>query len=183
MSFLESRGIVLKNFTQNVDGLDIKAGCSNVAFCHGNAQEAHCIDCDSHVDMEKMNKAIKDKKTLRCDVCNGLCKPKIVLYGEQLDKKVISSFDLLSKADLCLIMGTSLKVSPFNTLPNLVNNNCFVVVINNESVGDFNFEDLNSNHILIKGYTDDCIEKIIKEIKLEKEFNEFIEDKKALKTK
>lgn len=81
---------------------------------------------------------IENKTVPRCPdaSCNGLVKPKIVFFGEQLPAEFFENRDLLSEADLCIVLGTSLSVQPFASLPHLVNDSVPRLLINMEQVGD-----------------------------------------------
>lgn len=68
--------------------------------------------------------------------CSGLVKPKIVFFGEQLPAEFFDNRDLLSEADLCIVLGTSLSVQPFASLPHFVNESVPRLLINMERVGD-----------------------------------------------
>lgn len=49
----------------------------------------------------------------RCEKCNGIIKPDVVLYEEGLDDKTIEqSIKAISNADCLIIAGTSLTVYP-----------------------------------------------------------------------
>jgi len=64
---------------------------------------------------------IRDGKVMYCKSCGKPVKPDIVFFGEQLPPKFIRTmYEVESKVDLCLIMGTALAVSPFNQLPLMV---------------------------------------------------------------
>jgi NAD-dependent histone deacetylase SIR2 len=68
--------------------------------------------------------------------CNGLVKPDIVFFGEQLPSSFFDNRDLPAQADLALVMGTSLSVAPFSSLPSLCRDRTPRVLINSEQVGD-----------------------------------------------
>ena len=67
--------------------------------------------------------------------CNGLVKPDIVFFGEQLPSEFHRSQSLPSSADVCIVMGTSLTVQPFASLPDLCSEGVPRVLINLERVG------------------------------------------------
>lgn len=67
--------------------------------------------------------------------CNGLVKPKIVFFGEQLPREFFDNIDLVQTADLCIVMGTSLSVHPFASLPGQVDDAVPRLLINMEQVG------------------------------------------------
>jgi len=53
----------------------------------------------------------------KCEKCQGVVRPDVVLFGESLPGKFWShQTDDFSCCDLLLVLGTSLVVSPFNTL-------------------------------------------------------------------
>jgi len=55
---------------------------------------------------------LQSKGTPHCD-CGGIIKPDVVLYGENLDSKVLrDSVRAISSADLFMVIGTSLVVYP-----------------------------------------------------------------------
>lgn len=68
--------------------------------------------------------------------CNGLVKPDIVFFGEQLPSSFFEARDLPSEADLAIVMGTSLSVHPFASLPQFCRDRTPRVLINSEQVGD-----------------------------------------------
>ncbi|PIO63904.1 transcriptional regulator, Sir2 family, partial [Teladorsagia circumcincta] len=81
---------------------------------------------------------LKDKDCLvpRCDKCEGVVKPDIIFFGENLPKRffqcAISDFP---KCDLLLIMGTSLVVQPFASMVNEVSEDVPRLLINKEQAG------------------------------------------------
>jgi NAD-dependent histone deacetylase SIR2 len=81
---------------------------------------------------------IENKTVPRCidSSCNGLVKPKIVFFGEQLPAEFFDNRDKPAEADLCIILGTSLSVHPFASLPQFVSESVPRLLINKEQVGD-----------------------------------------------
>jgi len=88
-----------------------------------------------------------------CD-CGGFIRPSVVLFGEPLDRNAIEDASHESeKADLFIVLGSSLAVSPANSLPVLAKENgaklvivnmdptpldsIADVVIHNRKIGDF----------------------------------------------
>lgn len=67
--------------------------------------------------------------------CDGLVKPNIVFFGEQLPSAFYKSLPLVETADLALVIGTSLAVQPFSILPDRVPEDCPRVLFNMEQVG------------------------------------------------
>ena len=85
ISFLEKKGYLLFNLTQNIDGLELPAGLpiEKLVQAHGTMERAHCLECMKEIDVELMKQHLKEGKVLRCE-CEGLCKPDVVFFGESL---------------------------------------------------------------------------------------------------
>jgi NAD-dependent SIR2 family protein deacetylase len=73
-------------------------------------------------------------------------------------------------------MGTSLKVSPFNFLPQNLPKDTWRIVVNKEKVGQFKYEELNSNDLFLEGTTDEIILKIVDDCGWKSEFDKFLKD-------
>jgi hypothetical protein len=84
-----------------------------------------------------MKEAIHKKQVPHCvrETCNGLVKPDIVFFGEPLPRDFFQNSNLPIHADLCIIMGTSLTVHPFASLPSLCAPGTPRILINLEQVG------------------------------------------------
>jgi NAD-dependent SIR2 family protein deacetylase len=90
-----------------------------VVEAHGSFSRHKCIDCGTPFPNERMEAAVMAKEIPRCvrAECGGLVKPEIVFFGEQLPETFHLNRTLPGAADLCIIMGTSLSVQPFASLP------------------------------------------------------------------
>jgi NAD-dependent SIR2 family protein deacetylase len=151
IALLEQKGILLRNYTQNIDGLEILAGVSEdkLVECHGHFRTASCINCSSPYDGEMCRHWIVNEKTApKCPMgrCKGLIKPDIVFFGESLPTRFgkLLSKDL-KRTDLLLVMGTSLMVTPVSLIPEMVDAKCYRALLNKEVVGDFEIP-LSSSH-------------------------------------
>jgi NAD-dependent deacetylase len=71
------------------------------------------MNCHKFFDLKDLFN-IKDNNGIpRCDKCNGLVKPDVVLYEESLNyDNITSAIDYISKADTLIVVGTSLVVYP-----------------------------------------------------------------------
>jgi mono-ADP-ribosyltransferase sirtuin 6 len=69
-------------------------------------------------------KSDTDHRTGRkCTVCNGALHDSIINFGEYLDEKTLDlAYQHAKKADLCLALGSSLRVPPANKVPTMVGN-------------------------------------------------------------
>jgi hypothetical protein len=64
---------------------------------------------------------------------------KPVLYGDPINKEILNQIgEDFNDVDLLLVLGTSLQVSPFCALPNMVPNTCIRVLINTNLLDCFN---------------------------------------------
>jgi NAD-dependent SIR2 family protein deacetylase len=180
--FLCKKGLVRRIFTQNVDGLEIKAGCPKelCTFAHGRIDVAGCPECLRDYDIEELKKKIYNDEIAYCEHCKKPIKPKVVFYGEYLPQSYFNSFDDITKTDCAIIMGTSLEVYPFNRLPCNVPSDSWRVLINLVKVsGAFfttnrlKFDNEYKKDCFIQGYTDEVIQKIVDDCGWTNEFNEY----------
>lgn len=136
---LSDKGLLLKVFTQNIDCLEREAGVpeEKIIEAHGSFAHQRCIECKSDYPTHMMKEAIQNREVPHCLVpqCNGLVKPDIVFFGEQLPEKFHLNRALPGAADLCFVMGTSLSVQPFASLPGFCAEGVPRVLINQERVG------------------------------------------------
>lgn len=97
--------------TQNVDGLDKKAGNQHVVEFHGNLYDIYCTKCHEKITYQDYQNSYLHVKD------NGIIRPGIVLYGENIDQQVlVDSVNAIQKSDLIIICGTSFVVYPFAQL-------------------------------------------------------------------
>lgn len=140
ITLLHKKGLLLKLFTQNIDCLEREAGVPDdlIVEAHGSFAKQSCIECKAAYPQDLMLKAIREKTVPNCldESCKGLVKPEIVFFGEQLPADFFANRSLPEEADLCIVMGTSLSVHPFASLPSLCRDGTPRVLINSERVGD-----------------------------------------------
>ncbi|MFB5615573.1 MAG: NAD-dependent deacetylase [Nitrosopumilus sp.] len=115
--------------TQNIDGLHQKSGSTKVLELHGSIVKIKCSVCDYK---EEILTEISELPPL-CK-CGNILRPDVVWFGEPLPQDVWqNAINLASNCDLMIIAGTSLVVSPANTLPIYAKqNNATLVEINPE---------------------------------------------------
>lgn len=122
---LEDRGKLKAIITQNIDGLHQKAGSQNVYEIHGTIYQNHCTNCHKCYPAEKV---FQSKDIPMCE-CGGVIKPDVVLYGEMLPNSYEKAIASLKNADLLIVAGTSLTVSPANQLVMMFEGK-YIVLIN-----------------------------------------------------
>jgi len=113
--------------TQNIDGLHQKAGSTDVLELHGSIVKIKCSVCDfkSEVLTEFINIPPLCK-------CGNILRPDVVWFGESLPEDIWQEAIIhASKCDVMVVVGTSLVVSPANTLPIYAKqNNAILIEIN-----------------------------------------------------
>jgi len=129
---LENKGILKCIITQNIDGLHHKAGSQKVYEVHGNIRTSHCLKCGKEFDFTYVKNELIDKNNIpvKCNLCGGIIKPDVVFFGEQLPQDFMSAIEESKKADLMLVLGTSLTVYPVAMLPEYCDGE--LIIINNE---------------------------------------------------
>lgn len=113
--------------TQNIDGLHQKAGSSNVLELHGSIVKIKCTVCDFK---DELLTEFSNLPPL-CK-CGNILRPDVVWFGEGLPQDVWQEAIIqASSCDVMIIAGTSLVVSPANTLPIYAKqNNAVLIEIN-----------------------------------------------------
>src|SRR5690625_2266549 len=142
----EHDGIIKGIITQNVDAFHSDAGNKNVMELHGSFRTLHCHQCGRQYERQ----IYLDGQSI-CE-CNGTIRPGIVLFGENLPQETFAQAEEESlKADLFIVLGSSLSVSPANMFPLIAKENGAKLVIVNREETDFDsYANLVINNINIK---------------------------------
>lgn len=116
--------------TQNIDGLHQRAGSSHVLELHGSIIRIKCTVCDFEDDIPTSFEILPPK----CTKCGNILRPDVVWFGEPLPQKIWNqAITEASTCDIMIIAGTSLVVSPANTLPVYAKqNNATLIEVNPE---------------------------------------------------
>ncbi|MGS2615845.1 NAD-dependent protein deacetylase [Micromonospora sp. LZ34] len=136
---LQRGGLVDAVITQNVDGLHTAAGSAPVVELHGRLDEVVCLDCGNRTSREELDRRLREAnpgfdvqvdavnpdgdvdlpevevarfRVLDCTFCGtGMLKPDVVFFGETVPApRVAHCFDLVHRARLLLVLGSSLTV-------------------------------------------------------------------------
>lgn len=160
MKLFEEKGHLQRIYTQNIDTLERQVGIDPkyIIEAHGSFAANHCTKCNKHFKMEYFKSKLSTKKIMdgviefdyaKCDECQGLVKPNIVFFGENLPKSFFNTWDQdleklegqseSSKSDdyMVVVAGTSLEVYPFASLSIEVPDTISRCLINLDIVGDF----------------------------------------------
>ncbi len=155
---LARRGRLLRVYTQNIDGLEHRAGvpADRLVACHGDFNTATCQRCGRGYGQHVFGPDILAGKMPTCPRCGALdfddddgldeararavLKPDIVFFGEQLPSRVNDCLQKdLHQADLLLVLGTSLMVAPVARIPEFFPPHLPRVLVNRELV-DYRFD-------------------------------------------
>lgn len=127
--------------TQNIDDLHERAGSSEVLHLHGNIRYSK----SSGPNQEKKYYPIDGWELTSSDVCpDGFpLRPHVVWFGEAVPH-LETAAELISKAEMLVVVGTSLNVYPAAGLIHCAPTNCLRFLIDPKA------EDLNVDHDFIK---------------------------------
>ena len=156
---LQKLGFASTLVTQNVDELHQQAGHTNVIDLHGVLSTVSCLDCkasesrndfqirllaantwlselsaayapdgDADLELDQLDSV----SVPACQECNGVLKPDVVFFGENVDKHIVASaLHKLSQADALLVAGSSLMVfSGFRFCRAAASNGQPIVIVN-----------------------------------------------------
>lgn len=125
LSQLEAKGIVKALITQNIDDLHERAGSRSIYEVHGSLRTMTCPGCKETYPSEQFRSQLEKADHTgdgfpRCPNCNRIMKPDITLFGEMLPPDVWQEAEEHCKrADVMLVVGSSLEVWPAASLPEL----------------------------------------------------------------
>ncbi|XP_066445636.1 NAD-dependent protein deacetylase sirtuin-3, mitochondrial-like [Eleutherodactylus coqui] len=177
---LHEKGLLLRCYTQNIDGLERMAGIPSekVVEAHGTFSTASCHLCYTSFPPKEARDCIMNGKSPRCKVCYGVVKPDIVFFGEDLPKQFSSFSTDFPKADLLIVMGTSLKIEPFANIVNAVRPNVPRLLINRDLVGPFKNEPLKSTDVAELGELCEVTRKFVSALNWQTDMDEVIKSQK-----
>jgi len=110
--------------TQNIDDLHERAGSKNVLHLHGEVNKARsCVDYNLLYD-------ITDGEIKWGDLCErgSQLRPHVVWFGEAVPA-MIPAEEIVSSAEILIVVGTSLNVYPAAGLVSCTRRNCEIYLI------------------------------------------------------
>lgn len=158
---------LLLSFTQNIDTLESAAGLAQVCYCHGSFESVSCIKCRRPHDvgffwklLEMYAETVSVEESVAflptCQYCLSedsedsedetddslpLLKPDIVFFGESLPANFFAHIrSTLPSCDLLIVTGSSMKVLPVASIPDLIPPTIPQILINKERILDHNFD-------------------------------------------
>lgn len=148
-------GKLTRVYTQNIDGLDRQCKqlpSDKVVPVHGTLSRAACEGCNTPMEFESFCEQVKsnikdiykidpdapaESTPIPCPSCGkALVKPTTVLFGRNLPMEFFQRIEEdLPNVDLLIVAGTSLVVSPANSVVYKVPEKTIRVVVNMDPVG------------------------------------------------
>ena len=138
LAALESAGVARGIITQNVDRLHQEAGSERVVELHGALADVRCMNCAAIFDRDAVQRELRsrnpnwvtearalhpdgdaelpeeippDYEFPRCPDCDGILKPDVVFFGENVRDEVVNeAWRVMSRSDALLVVGSSLTV-------------------------------------------------------------------------
>ena len=116
---METAGCLQSIVTQNIDALHQKAGSKHVVEMHGTWRTLSCTGCFKQFESEPLLQPyIEHREIPLCLSCNGILKPDVILFGEQLPQSAwYEAQRAVRQCDLMIVAGSSLEVLPVARLP------------------------------------------------------------------
>jgi NAD-dependent SIR2 family protein deacetylase len=137
LAAMERSGRLSALITQNVDGLHEAAGSRQVVDLHGRISQVICLDCRQVTSREELHErlavanpgfgldapraiapdgdavvdGIETFQIVSCQTCDGVLKPDVVFFGENVPKERVElCYSLVEEAEALLVAGSSLTV-------------------------------------------------------------------------
>lgn len=127
--------------TQNVDDLHERAGSSNILYLHGELKKIRSTGNSNRIIEWEGDLQLGDK----CPE-NFQWRPHIVWFGEAVPM-METAMQYFKRADICLVIGTSLKVYPAAGLIEFCRPNCQIIYIDPNP--NYSFELTMKKHVRI----------------------------------
>ncbi|HKM40147.1 MAG TPA: NAD-dependent deacylase [bacterium] len=116
LAMLEEAGYINTIITQNIDGLHQKAGAQNVLEVHGHLRTTHCRGCGHTYPLKEALAQLPGRPAPQCQSCGQPLRPDVVLFGDMMPAAFNEALQAAERSQLVLVVGSSLSVSPANTL-------------------------------------------------------------------
>ena len=95
-----------------------RAGSTCVYEVHGSPSVHRCLDCGAVYSYEWASALVQSDTVPCCEACGGAVKPDITFFGEIPPADALNgAVEAAERADVLLILGTTLVVNPAATIP------------------------------------------------------------------
>jgi len=131
---LQQAGCLPHIITQNIDGLQQRAGARHVIELHGDISTGTCVGCyTTYRSLDFKEEFIDAGRIPTCPRCHSIIKPNAILFGEALPvRALMAAKRAVANCDVLLIAGSSLEVAPAADLPMLARSRQARLIIVNQ---------------------------------------------------
>ncbi|TXB67207.1 NAD-dependent deacylase [Vicingus serpentipes] len=144
--------------TQNIDNLHERAGSKNVIHLHGEILKSRSVLTGKTYHIKSTELNIGDY----CEKKSQL-RPHIVWFGEEVPK-MTEAQAICKKAEILIIVGTSLSVYPAANLIDFTSKNCTIYLIDPKEV----YTSKKDNIIIIKDLASKGLPPLVEKLLLQK---------------
>lgn len=131
---MEKAGDIQCVITANVYEMAQRAGCSHVINLHGSIYDNKCPRCGKSYDLDYI---MKSRKVPLCEKCKITIRPGVLLYGEMMDSRIVeTSTREVEKADVLLLLGTSMNSYVYQTYVRYFTGKYLVIIHKNQNITD-----------------------------------------------
>ena len=144
---LVEKGHVAHVITQNIDNLHQASGVpeDRVIELHGNTRHAKCLTCNTRIEIDAIKTHFeKHGDAPDCRLCGGIVKTATISFGQAMPEGEMARAEAASlKADLFLVLGSSLSVYPAAAFPLLAKRaGAQLVILNRDETEQDPYADL-----------------------------------------
>jgi NAD-dependent deacetylase len=139
---LLAEGKLFSIITQNIDNLHQESGVApeNMIELHGNGSYATCLDCAVRYELVWVRERFEKSGGIApdCTACGGPVKAATISFGQAMPEEAMRCAEQATlRADLFLVVGSSLVVWPAAGFPMLAKRNGAKLAILNREPTDF----------------------------------------------
>lgn len=124
---LQEKGILKFLISQNIDNLHIQSGIKEelIAELHGNINRVRCEACGKKIEK-------RWDRPSHC-TCGGQFHSSVVKFGDKIpQEELYQTLKHTKKADVFLVLGSSLITQPAGNLPRIAKKNGATIIIINK---------------------------------------------------
>jgi NAD-dependent deacetylase len=156
---METKDLVARTITQNIDNLHQEAGSRHVFEFHGNCKSLICLGCHAVWKAYEIN---FDHLPPTCRQCGGVLKPGFVFFGESIPQlPLAAAYEAASLSEIFLVIGTTGEVMPANQIPFIAKNNGAKIIEVNPHESNYTNA---ITDVFLKGKATEVMERLAKEL-------------------
>ena len=131
---MEREGKLQCIITGNIFNLAVLGGCRHVINLHGSIHDNYCTHCGHNHSADYIRQS--DSIPL-CEKCGHYIRPGVSFFGDMVDNSLLTkSIEEVTKADLLLLLGTTLRSEVFHGYLEHFQGKNLIVIHEEEDVAD-----------------------------------------------